>query len=148
MEFKKLKLATGIVGIVGAVLAVACYVLSIVIANTANAGGQDTGLDMLGIVFVFIAFGIPFGISAVVKLVFSILYLVTKTEKPAFFIVGAVLCIFDLFICFVLTYFAIIITQAFGLSSVALINGVCVLLVVATIVLKILCAVKIKKNKE
>lgn len=148
MEFKKLKLATGITGLVGVVLAVACYVLSIVIANKANAGGQDNGLDMLGIVFVFIAFGIPYGIAAVIGLVFSILYLTTKTEKPAFYVVGAVLCIFDLFICFVLSYFAIIITQAFGLSLVALINGVCILLVVAAIVLKILCAVRIKKNKE
>ena len=70
MDFKKLKLATGILGLVGVLLAAACYILSLVIANKG-----DGGEEMLAVVLVFITFGIPLGIAGLVELVISIIYI-------------------------------------------------------------------------
>ena len=143
MDFKKLKLATGIVGLVSVLLAAACYILSLVIANKG-----DGGEEMLAVVLVFITFGIPLGIAGLVELVISIIYIAAKFKTRAFYIAGAVLSVLDLVICFILIYFAILTTQASGQMVVSLINAFCSLLVVATIVLKILCAVKFKMNEE
>ena len=143
MDFKKLKLATGIVGLVSVLLAAACYILSIVIANKG-----DGGEEMLAVVLVFITFGIPLGIAGLVELVISIIYIAAKFKTRAFYIVGAVLSVLDLIICFIMIYFAILTTQASGQMVVPVINAFCSLLVVATIVLKILCAVKFKMNEE
>lgn len=143
MEFKKLKLATGIVGLVSVLFAAACYILSLVIANKG-----DGGEEMLAVVLVFITFGIPLGIAGLVELVISIVYIAAKLNTRAFYIVGAVLAVLDLVICFIMIYFAILTTQASGQMVVPVINAFCSLLVVATIVLKILCAVKFKMNEE
>ena len=143
MDFKKLKLATGILGLVGVLLAAACYILSLVIANKG-----DGGEEMLAVVLVFITFGIPLGIAGLVELVISIIYIAAKFKTRAFYIVGVVLSVLDLVICFILIYFAILTTQASGKMVVSVINAFCSLLVVATIVLKILCAVKFKMNEE
>lgn len=148
MNFKKLKLATGVIGLLGVVFAVVCYILSLIIANAANTGGQETGWNMFGIAIVFIIFGIPLAIAAVVELIFSILYIAKKFNRRAFYIVGAVLCIFDLLICFILAYFTISITQSFGEVLVPLINVVCILLILVAVVLKIICAVKFKKEEN
>ena len=148
MNNRKLKLATGIVGLFGVLLCAACYILSLVIANTANASGQETNWDMLGIAIVFIIFGIPVAISAVVEFVFSILYISAKFKRRAFYIVGAVLTILDAFICFVDIYFAMVITDAFGNVVVPIMTIICVLVALAAMVLKILCAAKREENKD
>ena len=143
MDFKKLKLATGIVGLVSVLFAAACYILSLVIASKG-----DGGAEMFAVVSVFIVFIFPLGIAGLVELVISIIYIAAKFKTRAFYIVGAVLSVLDLVICFVMIYFAILTTQASGQMVVPVINAFCSLLVVATIVLKILCAVKFKMNEE
>ncbi|MGN1104885.1 MAG: hypothetical protein ACI4QI_08460 [Candidatus Coproplasma sp.] len=148
MSFKKLKLAAGIVGLAGVILAAACYILSLVIANTANASGQDTGFDMLAIAIVYIIFSIPVAVSAVVEFVFSILYISAKFKRRPFYIVGCVLTILDFFVCFADLYFAIIISQVFTKPIVVIMSLVCLLLAVAGFVLKIICAVKFKKAED
>ena len=148
MNIKKLKLAAGIVGLAGVLLAAACYILSLVIANTANGSGQDTGLDMLGIAIVFVLFGIPVAISAVVEFVFSIIYIFAKFKRRPFYIAGCVLTILDFFVCFADLYFAIIISQVFSKPIVVIMSLVCLLLAVAGFVLKIICAVKFKKAEN
>ncbi|MGN0806729.1 MAG: hypothetical protein ACI4MC_06785 [Candidatus Coproplasma sp.] len=141
MNFKKLKLATGIIGLVGVVLAVVCYIVSFVIAS------QYEGEELLAAVVAFVVFSFPLGFVCLVELVFSILYILRKFKSRVFYVVGAVLSILDLFICSVLIYFAIIITFAIGGFAVPLIAALCALPVVATIILKILCAVKFKPDE-
>lgn len=145
MNFKKLKLATGIVGLVGVLLAAFCYIFSV-----AYAGKNDGGPEMLGVAVLFITIGIPFGVAAIVEFIFSIIYIIGKIKARAFYVAGGVLSVLNAFICFVLVYFAILITKAIGGFVIPIITALCALPVITAIILKILCAVKFKKedNKE
>ncbi|MGN0811910.1 MAG: hypothetical protein ACI4MQ_00160 [Candidatus Coproplasma sp.] len=140
MNFKKLKLATGIIGLVGVVLVVLCYIISFIIAS------QYEGEELLAVAMAFIVFSFPLGAVVLIEIPIAIIYMAGKFNSRAFFVVCAVLSFLDLFICFVLVYFATYITLAIGGFVVPLITVLCALPVAATIVLKIICAVKFKKE--
>ncbi|MGN1372445.1 MAG: hypothetical protein ACI4VK_00185 [Candidatus Coproplasma sp.] len=143
MKFKIIKTTTGVMGLIGVILAVFCYFFSLI-----YSGGRDTDVEMLGVAIVFIAFGIPLGVVALVEFIISIIYLVGKFKTRTFYVIGAILSILDAVILFALVYFAFLVTEEVGGIVIPIVTLICSLPVTANMVLKIVCAVKFQKTEN
>lgn len=143
MNSRKLKLATGIVGLAGVLIAVICY-----ICNIAFLLNSEGGLGVAIVAVIILIIGIPFGVAALAEFIFSIIYTIGKVKARGFYVTGAVLSILNLFICGSLIFLALISVDAIGGFIAPLLNVLCALPMFAAVVLKILCAVKIKKEEK
>lgn len=139
MDIKKLKKCTGITSIIS-IVAVAFFVFF----SLWYAGQNSEGLGMIGVVAVFIIFGLILSGIIVLQLVMAILYLKLKPKKRTFYIVGCVLSVFDVAALAMTVIFAVTIFAETGGFLIPLISALCVLPQVAQVTLKILCAVRFK----
>ncbi|MGN0807350.1 MAG: hypothetical protein ACI4MN_02755 [Candidatus Coproplasma sp.] len=141
MNIRKLKLATGIVGLLGVLLAVICYICNIAFLLQ---GEGNLGVAIIAVIIMII--GIPLGIAALIEFVFSIIYTTGKVKARAFYITGAVLSVLDLFIGGSMIFLALVSVDAAIGVVVPLLDVIGSLPMLAVTVLKIVCAVKIKKE--
>ncbi|MGN0803810.1 MAG: hypothetical protein ACI4MS_00310 [Candidatus Coproplasma sp.] len=146
MNIKKLKLATGLVALLGVITTVVFAFISLPLAS-ANAP-EGGNWNLAGLALVYIVFIIIFCVIAFLQLVYSLYYIFAKPKVRSFFVVSCVYSVIDIIDCVLMIYLAVTFTSIIGGALFPIITTLCMLPVVATIVLKIICTAKFKPEEK
>lgn len=146
MNIKKLKLATGLVALLGVISTVFYAFFSLPFASAHAPEGGDPRL--LGLALVYIVFIIIFCVIAFIQLIYSLYYIFAKPKVRSFYVVSCVFSVFDIIDCILIIYFTVIITNVIGGAVFPIISVLCMLPVVATVILKIICTAKFKPEQK
>ncbi len=142
MNINKLKIATGVIGLI-AVATTFFYAFS-AMPYAANHVPEGGSLPLLFMALYFILVIVAFCILAFMQLVYSIIYIIVKPKRNAFFIIGCVFSAFDILNLFLIIFTAFIVTSVVVGGIFPLIAALSALPVALNIALRIACAVRFK----
>lgn len=146
MNFKKLKLATGIIGF--AVIVTTLFFAFFTLPYASKHAPEGGSWTLFGMALYFNAVIILLCVLAFMQLIYSLYYVFAKPRVRSFFVVGCVFSFFDILNMTLVICVAVSVTHAVGGWLFPFIAAIVLLPVVANIVLRILCACKFKPEER